>query len=66
VSHAKKSGKIEWREVVRSSPPPLPEDLINSISLVYRAYANELTGRKWFDVPPLAEVLNKLEEVLME
>jgi hypothetical protein len=45
-------------------PPPLPKELANSITLIYKAYTNELTKRKWFDAPPLQEVLNTIRDLI--
>lgn len=62
VEAAKKKNRVGWKELVRTAPPQLPERLRNAIAMIYKAYTNELTGRKWFDAPPLKEVLNDIKE----
>lgn len=64
VENAKKRDKVEWKRLVKTSPSPLPKELANSISLIYKAYTNELTKRKWFDVPSLNEALNTIKGFL--
>jgi phosphoribosylaminoimidazole-succinocarboxamide synthase len=64
VESAKKQDKINWKTLVKSSPEPLPKELADAISLVYKAYANELTGRNWFDCPPLKEILNSIKALI--
>jgi phosphoribosylaminoimidazole-succinocarboxamide synthase len=64
VESAKKQDRHNWKELVKSSPAPLPKELANSISIVYKAYTNEITGRKWFDTPPLKEVLRGIRNLI--
>lgn len=64
VELAKNQDRLNWKTLVKSSPSHLPEDLASSISQIYMAYTNELTERKWFDVPLLQEVLNKIKNLL--
>ena len=64
VEEAKKKDKIEWKKYVDISPPPLPEKLSILISSIYKAYANEITERKWFDVPPLKEILFEIKNYI--
>jgi len=64
VESAKKQDKINWKTLVKSSPEPLPKELADAISLVYKAYANELTGRNWFDCPPLKEILSRIKALI--
>ncbi len=64
VELAKSQDRLNWKALVKSSPPPLPEDLARSISLIYKAYANELTKREWFDAPPLQEVLSTIRDLI--
>ena len=61
---AKKTDAVNWKSLVESSPPPLPEELLRSISQVYMAYANEITGRELFDAPPLKEPLQVIRDFL--
>lgn len=64
VEEAKKKDKIEWKKYVDISPEPLPEELLKEISFIYKAYANELTGKKWFDVPSLKESISIIKKYL--
>ncbi len=64
VELAKNQDRLNWKTLVKSSPSPLPEDLARSIPLIYKAYTNELTKRKWFDAPPLREVLNTIGDLI--
>jgi len=63
VEEAKKRVEIEgvreWRKLCKSNPPKLDSALKIMISDMYMAAANELTKRKMFDVPNLAEVIEK-------
>jgi len=54
-------GLSDWRKLV-GEPPKLPEDLRINISNLYKALCNEITGRRFFDVPKLKEVLRCLNE----
>ncbi len=56
-------GKEGWRDLA-GQPPKLPQDVKAAISDVYRAFCNEITGKKFFDAPKLNEVVRQLEEVL--
>lgn len=64
TEEAKKQGVVDWKPLVKSVPEPLPPELAKAISELYQAYANDLAGRRWFDVPPLADVLTAIEGLL--
>lgn len=64
LEEAKKIDKINWKSIVKSNPSPLPPDLAESISLIYQAYANEITGREWFKAPPLREILENIKKYI--
>ncbi|MEW5759261.1 MAG: phosphoribosylaminoimidazolesuccinocarboxamide synthase, partial [Candidatus Thermoplasmatota archaeon] len=65
VEEAKRKKGINWKLSVISNPPPLPKRLKELISMVYRAYANELTGRVWFeDTPDLKDILDEVRVFL--
>lgn len=64
VESAKKISKIEWKKFVRSVPERLPERFAKGISMLYKSYANALTGRKWFDVPEMQKILDNIVEYL--
>ncbi len=56
-------GKEGWREAV-GKPPSLPEEVKEGISNLYKAFCNEVVGKRLFDVPRLKEVVSHLKEVL--
>jgi phosphoribosylaminoimidazole-succinocarboxamide synthase len=64
VEEAKKKDKIEWKKYVDIHPPNLPEGLFKAISDIYRSYANEITGKKWFNAPPLRKILVEIEKYI--
>jgi phosphoribosylaminoimidazole-succinocarboxamide synthase len=58
VEDAKRRELVKWKELVKGEIPLLPRELKESIANLYRAYANDLTGREWFDAPGLRESLD--------
>jgi phosphoribosylaminoimidazole-succinocarboxamide synthase len=70
VEEAKKTvetqGVKDWKALCKSQPPKLDANLKNIISEMYMAAANELTDRKLFDAPQLAEVIKKYREYIGE
>ena len=64
VERAKEEEPVHWKERVVSRPEPLPSELRRAISHLYMSFANQVTGREWFDCPPLPEVLGKIKEYL--
>lgn len=65
TEEAKKKNRINWKKLVKTPPPPLPSELSKAISGIYQSYANEITKKQWFDVPPLREILEKIKEFLI-
>ncbi|MCS7232919.1 MAG: phosphoribosylaminoimidazolesuccinocarboxamide synthase [Synergistetes bacterium] len=64
VEAAKKRDRVNWKSLVTSKPPKLPPELASLISGIYMAYANEITGREWFKVPSLRDILTELKGLL--
>ena len=64
VEAAKKQDNVQWKKLVSSPPPPLPEKLDKLISQLYMAFCNDLTGVNWFGTSSLREVLFELKGVL--
>ncbi|MDI6752297.1 MAG: phosphoribosylaminoimidazolesuccinocarboxamide synthase [bacterium] len=62
VERVKKKEKIEWKESVKSTPPPLPARLLFLVSALYQASCNEITKRRWFDLPSFSEIINEIQE----
>jgi phosphoribosylaminoimidazole-succinocarboxamide synthase len=63
VEEAKKTAETQnvkdWKALCKSQPQKLDAHLKTIISEMYIAAANELTNRKLFNAPSLAEVINK-------
>lgn len=66
VEAAKKQNRVRWKQHVASPPPPLAGDLAEMISQLYMGFCNEITGRQWFDTPPLKEVLFGIKKALQK
>ncbi|MFH1416193.1 MAG: phosphoribosylaminoimidazolesuccinocarboxamide synthase [Elusimicrobiota bacterium] len=64
VNEAKKKNRTDWKNQVGMEPPLLPEKLALLTAQLYQAFANELSGRKWFDVPYLSDVLRETADIL--
>jgi phosphoribosylaminoimidazole-succinocarboxamide synthase len=56
----------DWKALCKSKPPKLDPNLKSIISYMYMAATNEITGRKLFDAPRLAEVIKKYREYIGE
>lgn len=56
---AEEQGIKEWQTLVHQEPPRLDPGLKTIISELYMTASNELTERKFFDAPDLAETINK-------
>jgi phosphoribosylaminoimidazole-succinocarboxamide synthase len=70
VEEAKKTaeaqGVKDWKALCKSQPPKLDAPLKAIISEMYMAAANELTDRKLFDAPRLADVIKRYREYMGE
>jgi len=64
VKAAKEKDLAHWKELVASSPDPLPSRFLQLITAAYSDYTNQITGRKFFDVPPMDQVLVEINEFL--
>ncbi|MEM2104991.1 MAG: phosphoribosylaminoimidazolesuccinocarboxamide synthase [Candidatus Bathyarchaeia archaeon] len=66
VEEAKKKavaeGVEDWKRLVKSKPPKLDSTLKNIIRQMYMAAANEVTKKRIFDVPKLAEIVKEYEK----
>jgi len=59
---AKEQGVKDWRTLVKVKPPKLEPKLKTLISQMYMAATNEMTGKRLFEVPKLAEIMKELCE----
>jgi phosphoribosylaminoimidazole-succinocarboxamide synthase len=55
-------GMRDWRALVKTEPPRLDPRLRGIMSQMYMAAANDMTGRRMFDVPRLHEVVREYRE----
>jgi len=62
---AKKRDRLNWKEKVNLSPPPLPARLKELISMAYCAFTNEITKREWFkNTPSMRELLEEINQII--
>jgi phosphoribosylaminoimidazole-succinocarboxamide synthase len=70
VEEAKKTAEVQgvkdWKALCKSQPSKLDVQLKTIISEMYMAAANELTDRKLFDAPRLADVIKRYREYMSE
>jgi phosphoribosylaminoimidazole-succinocarboxamide synthase len=68
VEEAKKKAETEgvkdWKTLCRTNPPRLDAALKSIISEMYMATSNEVTGRRMFDVPHLANIVKKYRDYM--
>ena len=66
IEEAKKTAEAkgikDWKSLVKITPPKLDPKLKAIISEMYMATANEMTGRKLFDTPKLADVVKDYKQ----
>jgi phosphoribosylaminoimidazole-succinocarboxamide synthase len=66
VEEAKKTAEAEgiedWKTLCRSGPPKLDPALKRIIAEMYMAASNEVTEKRMFDVPSLAETVKKYRD----
>jgi len=63
IEDAKRKNKVNWKEAVDLSPPPLAPRLLELISMVYKCITNEVTQRVWFkDTLPLKEIMYEIKD----
>lgn len=65
VVKAKGKNPANWKQMVENEPEPLPPRFKLSLSNVYCAFTNELTGKEWFQgIPSLNKVLEEIQEFI--
>ena len=63
---AEAKGVQDWKSLCKSQPPKLDLKLKTVISQMYMAVANEMSGKKLFDTPKLAAVIDDYKEYMGE
>jgi phosphoribosylaminoimidazole-succinocarboxamide synthase len=62
IEKAKKEKGSDWKTTVKTKPPALPAEMKNLLSQMYLAVTNEITGKKFFNVPKLSEIIGSLKK----
>ena len=57
-----KNGK-DWKKFVKIHPDPLPAELKKVVSEMYQSVANLISGKNFFDVPKLDEIVESLSSL---
>jgi phosphoribosylaminoimidazole-succinocarboxamide synthase len=63
---AESQGIQDWKSLVKSPPPKLDPKLKKIISEMYMAAANEMSGKKMFNSPKLAQVITEYKIYMKE
>ncbi len=63
---AEAKGVQDWKSLCRSQPPKLDPKLKTVISQMYMAVASEMSGKRLFDTPKLAKVIDAYKEYMGE
>lgn len=61
---AKEKNEKDWKNLVKIKPEPLPVELKNLVSEMYQSVANLISEKKFFDVPSLDEIVEKLSKIV--
>ncbi|MCK4322652.1 phosphoribosylaminoimidazolesuccinocarboxamide synthase [candidate division WOR-3 bacterium] len=60
VVKAKEKDIKDWKPLVGIKPPHIPKELLDVVSRMYQSVANLISGRKFFNVPHLKELIKDL------
>lgn len=60
---AKNSDTMDWKSLCGKEPQSLPGELKNLASNLYRSGTNVYTGKEWYDVPDLKNVVKELKRL---
>ncbi|MEJ2568126.1 MAG: phosphoribosylaminoimidazolesuccinocarboxamide synthase [candidate division WOR-3 bacterium] len=64
VKKVKEKNEKDWKKYVKIQPEPLPKELTKVVSEMYQSVANLISGKKFFDVPELNEIVKKLSKLV--
>lgn len=64
VKKAKEKNAKDWKSLVKVEPEPLPKKLKTAVSQMYQSVANLISGKEFFDVPPLDKIVKKLSDLV--
>ncbi|MUW13814.1 phosphoribosylaminoimidazolesuccinocarboxamide synthase [Halorubrum sp. CBA1125] len=53
----------DWRVLCDVEPDPLPDAVVDAVSVMYAAGTNAYTGREWFDVPDIESALETVSNL---
>lgn len=62
VKKIKEKDLRDWKSNMKTQPDSLPKVLKNGVSEMYQSVANLISGKNFFDVPSLDEIVKKLSE----
>jgi phosphoribosylaminoimidazole-succinocarboxamide synthase len=62
VKKTKEKNLRDWKSNMKTQPDPLPKGLKNGVSEMYQSVANLISGKNFFDIPSLGEIVKKLSE----
>jgi len=62
VKKVKEKNLKDWKSHMKIQPDHLPEGLKDGVSGMYQSVANLISGKKFFDVPSLDEIVKKLSD----
>jgi phosphoribosylaminoimidazole-succinocarboxamide synthase len=60
VEAAKKEHGDDWKTFVKAKPEKLPENMKKLLAQMYQAVTNEITGKRFFEVPSLDRIIAEL------
>lgn len=63
---AEKTNSKNWKQLCKSKPPKLDPKLINIVSSIYSATANEITNQRFFDVDSISKTIENYKKYLDE
>jgi phosphoribosylaminoimidazole-succinocarboxamide synthase len=64
VKKAKEKDTRDWKSLVKTEPEPLPKGLKKAVSEMYQSVANLISGKKFFEAPPLDKTVKKLANLV--